>query len=86
MICILSRYSLKPPNNSMIEGYVEKVVNGILKDEIDKDTIMEKFIQKFKNISKDMGNDKRWKAACCIVGGKKWFVLSWRVTENHQNY
>ena len=61
MVCILSRYSLKPPNNPMIEGYVEKVVNGILKDELDKDKIMEKFIQNFKNISKDMS---RWKAAC----------------------
>ena len=48
MICILPRYSLKPPNNSMIEGHVEKLVNRILKDELDKDKIMKKFIQKFK--------------------------------------
>ena len=66
-INVLPRYSLKPPNN---EHYVEKVVNAILKDEIDKNTIMDKFMQKFENISKDMGNDERWKAACRIVGKK----------------
>ena len=74
MIYILSTYSLKPSNNSMIEAHVVKVVNGILKDEIDKDKIMEKCIQKFKNISKDMANDERWKAACHIVS-KKWSVI-----------
>ena len=67
---ILSRYSLKPPNNSMIECYIEKIVNALLKDEIDKKEIMEKFILKFENISKDMSNDEKWKAACRIVGKK----------------
>ena len=57
---------MKLPNNSKIEGYVEKVVNAILKDEIDKNIIMEKFMQKFENNSKDMDNDERWKAACRI--------------------
>ena len=50
----------------MIECYVEKVVNA----EIDKNKIMDKFMLKFENISKDMGNDEKWKAACCIVGKK----------------
>ena len=54
----------------MIECYVEKVVNAILIDEIDKNKIMDKFMLKFENISKDMGNDEKWKAACCIVGKK----------------
>ena len=54
----------------MIEGYVEKVINAILKDEIDKNIIMEKFMHKFENVSKDMDNDERWKAACRIVGKK----------------
>ena len=73
----------------MIEGYVEKVVNAVLKDEIDKNIIMENFMQKFENASKDMDNDERWKAACRIVS-KKWYViillLCWRVSEYHQNY
>ena len=51
----------------MKASYIEKVFNGILKD---KDTIMENCIQKFKSISKDIGNDKRWKAACYIVRKK----------------
>ena len=67
---ILSRYSLKPPSNSTIECYIEKIVNALLKDEIDKKEIMEKFILKFENISKDMDNDEKWKAACRIVGKK----------------
>ena len=65
---------MKLPTNSMIECYVEKVVNAILKDEIDKNEIMDKFMLKFENVSKDLGNDEKWKAACCIVG-KKWSVI-----------
>ena len=61
---------MKPPTNSMIEGYVEKVINAILKDKIDKNIIMEKFLQKFENVSNDMDNDERWKAACRIVSKK----------------
>ena len=71
-------------------GYVEKVVDAILKDEIDKNIIMEKFMQKFENASKDMDNDERWKAACRIVSKKmvRGFEkkMCWRVSENHQNY
>ena len=52
---------MKLPTNSMIECYVEKVVNAILKDEIDKNEIMDKFMLKFENVSKDLGNDENGK-------------------------
>ena len=51
----------------MIKGYVERAFNEIVKDEIVKEKIMQKFTQKFKNISEDMCTTKRWKTACRIV-------------------
>ena len=59
----------------MIEGYVERAFNDILKDEIDKEKIMQKFSQRFKIISEDMCTTKRWKAACRIVAKKIVIIL-----------
>ena len=54
----------------MIEGYVEKVFDEIFKDQIDKDKVITKFLQKFKNRSEDMCTVKQWKAACRIISKK----------------
>ena len=66
----MSRYSLKPPSNIVIEGYVEKAFDEIFKNQIDKEKVIEKFLQKFKNRSEDMCTFKQWKAACHIVAKK----------------
>ena len=58
----------------MIESYIENIVNKLLKDEVDKNEIMDKFMLNFEQISKDMGNDEKWKAACRIVS-KNLFVI-----------
>ena len=44
----MSRNSLKPPSNTVIEGYVEKAFDEIFKNQIDKEKVIEKFLQKFK--------------------------------------
>ena len=70
IICILLRYSLKPPSDSEVEKYVEKVFDEIFNKEIDKEKISEKFSGKFKNIADEMPIANRWKSACCIVAKK----------------
>ena len=61
---------MKPPTTLMIESYIENIVNKLLKDEVDKNEIMDKFMLNFEQISKDTGNDEKWKAACRIVSKK----------------
>ena len=39
---LLSRYSLKPPNDSVVSGYVDNVVMQLMDSSIDKDTILER--------------------------------------------
>ena len=43
IICIIFRYSLKPPSNSMIDYYVDNVFNNLItSDAVDKEVIMKK--------------------------------------------
>ena len=69
-ICVLSRYSLKPPSDSEVEKYVDKVFDEIFNKEIDKENILEKFSEKFKSIMDEMPVANRWKSACRIVAKK----------------
>ena len=69
-ICVLSRYSLKPPSNSEVEKYIEKVFDEIFNKEIDKENILEKFSEKFESIMDEMPVANRWKSACRIVAKK----------------
>ena len=70
IICILSRYSLKPPSNSEVEKYVDKVFDEIFNKEIDKENISEKFTEKFENLVNEMPIANRWRSACRIVAKK----------------
>ena len=54
----------------MVEGYVEKVCDKIFKNQIDKEKIIAKYIQKFKSDSEDMCAVKRYKVACRIIAKK----------------
>ena len=65
---------MKPPTNSMIECYVEKVVYAILKDEIDKNEIMDKFMLKFENISRTWAVMKNEKLLV-VWSAKKWSMI-----------
>ena len=67
---IISRYSLKPPSNSEVEKYVDKVFDQIFNSEIDKDNIVEIFSEKFENLAKKMPMSNRWRSACRIVAKK----------------
>lgn len=69
-LCALSRYSLKPPNNSEVENYVDKVFDEIFNKDIDRNTIMENFSEKFGNLVKEMPISNRWRSACRIVAKK----------------
>ena len=70
IICILSRYSLKPPSNSEVKKYVEKVFDEIFNKEIDKEKISEKFSKKFENLVHEMPIANNWRSACRIVAKK----------------
>ena len=70
VICILSRYSLKPPSNSEVEKYVDKVFDEIFNKEINKEEISEKFSEKFENLIDEMPVANRWRSACRIVTKK----------------
>ena len=70
VICILSRYSLKPPSNSEVEKYVDKVFDEIFNKEINKEEISEKFSEKFENLIDEMPVANRWRSACRIVAKK----------------
>ena len=70
IICILSRYSLKPPSNSEVEKYIDKVFDEIFNKEIDKENISEKFTEKFENLVNEMPIANRWRSACRIVAKK----------------
>ena len=70
LIFVMSRYSLKPPTYLMIESYVEKVFDELFKHQLDKEKVITKFLQIFKNRSKDMCSVTQWKAACRIVAKK----------------
>ena len=64
------RYSLKPPNNTEVEKYIDKVFDEIFNNEIDKDNIVEIFAEKFENLAKEMPVANRWRSACRIVAKK----------------
>ena len=51
----------------MIDGFVERCFNELLSDESNKEKIIEKFLQKFKNLSDKFIAAKRWNTACRIV-------------------
>ena len=51
-LCALSRYSLNPANNSEVENYVDKVFDEIFNKDMDRNTIMENFSEKFGNLAK----------------------------------
>ena len=51
-LCALSRYLLKPPNNSEVENFIDKVFDKIFNKDIDRSTIMENFSEKFGNLVK----------------------------------
>ena len=70
IICILSRYSLKPPSNSEVEKYVERVFDEIFNKQIDKEKILKKFSEKFENLVDEMPVANRWRSACRIVAKK----------------
>ena len=61
---------MKPPNNSEVEKYIDKVFDEIFNNEIDKDNIVEMFVEKFENLAKEMPVANRWRSACRIVAKK----------------
>ena len=61
---------MKPPSNFIIENYVEKCFNSMYEQEINKETVIEKFLQKFKSGLEDMCTVTIWKKACRIVSKK----------------
>ena len=61
---------MKPPNNSEVENYVDKVFDEIFNKGIDRNTIMENFSEKFGNLAKEMPMSNRWRSACRIVAKK----------------
>ena len=61
---------MKPPNNSEVEKYIDKVFDEIFNNEIDKDNIVEMFAEKFENLAKEMPVANRWRSACRIVAKK----------------
>ena len=61
---------MKPPSNSEVEKYVDKVFDEIFNSEIDKDNIVEMFSEKFENLAKEMPMSNRWRSACHIVAKK----------------
>ena len=69
-LCALSRYSLKPPNNSEVENYDDKVFDEIFNKDIDRNMTMENFSEKFGNLVKVMPISNRWRSACRIVAKK----------------
>ena len=75
IICV---YSLKPPSNSEVVKYVEKVFDEIYNKDIDKDKIIAKFLEKFENIAEDTPISTRWKPACCIFQRKLFGSLELR--------
>ena len=72
-----------------MEKYVDKVFDEIFNSEIDKDSIVEMFSEKFENLAKEMPMSNRWRSACRIVAKKVVRdsfeeKVSWRVTKNCQ--
>ena len=61
---------MKPPSNSEVEKYVDKVFGEIFNSEINKDNMVEMFSEKFENLAKEMPVANRWRSACRIVAKK----------------
>ena len=61
---------MKPPSNFIIENYVEKCFNSMYEQEINKENVIEKFLQKFKSGLEDMCTVTIWKKACHVVSKK----------------
>ena len=70
IICILSRYSLKPPSNSEVEKYVDKVLDKIFNKRKSIKRTYQKFSEKFENLINEMAIANRWRSACRIVAKK----------------
>ena len=51
IVCITSRYSLKPPSYTMIQEFVERTFSEVIRDENYRDKIIEKFTEKFEKLS-----------------------------------
>ena len=54
----------------MIDSYVEKAFSELLTNAVDKEKIMEKFLDKFRDLSEPMSANKRWRTACRIISKK----------------
>ena len=61
---------MKPPTSTMIDSYVEKAFSELLTNAVDKEKIMDKFLDKFKDLSVPMSSNKRWRTACRIISKK----------------
>ena len=84
--------SLKPPSNFIIENYVEKCFNSMYEQEINKEKVIEKFLQKLKSSLEDMCTVPIWKKSLLrcfkkVSQSKSCFkeTISWRVIEDYQS-
>ena len=62
------RYCLKPPNNLTISGYIDNIVQQLLHHDLDRDMIIDTFIEKFKDLVKDIPPTEIFTTACQLIG------------------
>ena len=54
----------------MIDSYVERAFSALLTNAVDKEKIMENFLDKFKDPSEPISANRRWRTACRIISKK----------------
>ena len=65
---VVCRYSLKPPNESVVCEYIDNVVQQLNDCDVDKDTIVKKFCEKFQHLNNaEMSENNLVSAACKLV-------------------
>ena len=62
------RYCLKPPNNSAISGYINNVIQQLLHTKVDKEIIVQKFLDKFKDLVKETSVVEPFTTASQLIG------------------
>ena len=68
LLCfVVCRYSLKPPNESVVCEYIDNVVQQLNDCDVDKDTIVKKFCEKFQHPNNEMSESDLISAACKLV-------------------